>query len=303
MLSKNTLRAYKKDLRELLDYMESETLSLKELKVQHLRAYFSYRLNLKLALKANKKSISSRTQARKLAAIRSFFSFLERRKIIKENPLRSLKNPRFKRPLPSIPISQDLEKIFSESNSKKQNKSPIGSALFWRDKALCELLYSSGMRIAELLSLQFSNLQILPQQIKIIGKGSRERVVFLGSDALQALDKYCHHRKLLLSQAKSGNGSDALFLNYRGTALSDRGARFILQKLASELGLTKKLSPHKFRHAFATDLLNNGADIRIVQEMLGHASISTTQIYTHISQERLRSVYRNCHPHSAKNLG
>ena len=317
-LSPHTLLAYKKDLSEFLDYLQAEELRLEELQVQHFRAYFAHRLELKALKKSGKKGIGSRTQARKLAAIRSFFAFLEKRKMIKVNPARALKSPRFRRPLPSIPNSQDLEKVFDiaenlaarnrrqdtynghqlkeeEEAKHTYSQNPIlVEAMLWRDRAICELLYSSGMRISELLSLDLSCVSTaeLPSKIKIKGKGSRERIVFLGSAARSALKEYLKRRPDFLPC------SEALFLNYRGGLLTDRGARFILRKLGRSLRFQKDLSPHKFRHSFATDLLNEGADLRFVQEMLGHASLSTTQIYTHVSQERLRNVYRQCHPHA-----
>ena len=311
-LSAHTLLAYKKDLSEFLAYLQAEELCLEELQSQHFRAYFARRLGLN-----TKSGIGARTQARKLAAIRSFFAFVKKRGILEVNPARDLKSPRFRRPLPSIPTLQDLEKIFTIITEKKRNQSEtedickdyrreeeetkysysqramLSEALLWRDRAICELLYSSGMRIAELLGLNMAYVKgpELPKRIKIRGKGSRERIVFLGSIARSALKEYLRYRPCFAPH------SEMLFLNYRGGALTKRGARFILRRLGRTLQLSKELSPHKFRHSFATDLLNEGADLRIVQEMLGHASLSTTQVYTHVSQEHLRNVYRQCHPH------
>ena len=325
-LSEHTLRAYQKDLSEFLDYLKAEEISLEALQPQHFRSYFSQRLASSLAPASvrprSKNGIGPRTQARNLAAIRSFFAFLKKRKILDKNPAKALKSPRFRHPLPSLPAPQELDRVFSiikTRQEEEQEKNEAGDrdeaqireggtykyregkggaglpeGLLWRDRAICELLYSSGMRIAELLSLELTHLDYpkIPEKIKIKGKGSRERIVFLGYQARVALEEYLRRRPCFRPS------SEMLFLNYRGGRLSKRGARFILNKMGRVLALQKKLSPHKFRHSFATDLLNEGADLRVVQEMLGHASLSTTQIYTHVSREALRNTYRKCHPHS-----
>ena len=299
--SKHTFCAYQRDLQEFIDYLNANEYLITELGKNELRAYFSYRASpdyLKESVHYGitaRKQLGMRSYVRKLAVIRSFYSFLERQELIRKNPTRALSTPRFQKPLPVIPTARDLAKIFTSHHARslpRSNNSKLSEILGWRDSAICELLYSSGMRVAELASLTALAVQSLPEQIKITGKGGKDRIVFLGLPARQALQEY------LMRRASLGPSAEQLFLNQRGGALTERGIRFTLRNLQQRLGLQKKLSPHKFRHCFATDLLNEGADIRFVQEMLGHASLSTTQIYTHVSREHLRNTYRQCHPHS-----
>ncbi len=293
-VSPHTLRAYKKDLQEFISYSQEQQLDFNQFTVKEFRAYFSYRRNL-LQVTKDKKTISTRSQARKIAAIRSFFAFLHKRGFLGHNPAVSISIPRFGRPLPCVPSLDDMGKVFLDAQETEVNKQGLNLrsvALLCRNQALWEILYSSGMRISELLSIETMKVINIPEEVKIHGKGRKDRIVFFGKSARQALQEYLRHRHFLDPQTTK------LFLNDKGQALTDRGARFILGKLSSRLGLQKKLSPHKLRHSFASDLLNEGADIRVVQEMLGHSSLSTTQIYTHVSQERLRDIYRHCHPHS-----
>ncbi len=297
-LSPHTLRAYTKDIEDFLSYMQKQKLSLSKIEVHDIRSYFSLR---RTHSTKHIGGIGKRTQARKLSALRNFFSFLEKRSFLKKNPILSLTSPRFFPSLPVFPNLQEVNRILDapiqpicslSSQSKKyipqQRKK---EALSWRDKTICEMLYVSGMRISELLHLQITQVTSLPEQIKIRGKGGKERIVFLGKPALASLQEYIVRRKYIIK-----NQEEALFLNKNGAPLTDRGTRFIMHRIGRTFLLRKGLSPHQLRHCFATDLLNEGADIRFVQEMLGHASLSTTQMYTHVSREHLRDTYRRCHP-------
>lgn len=327
--SPHSLRAYLVDVLEFLSFLRREELSLAGIRPVELRAYFAERTGARFQMgaanpaamsgTARGRKLSARSQARKLSALRGFYAALERRCVLAENPLRDLRAPKFLRPLPTVLYPDDLAKLLPDApqasatprpkseqkparkagaarpgTSTDDSNSPRALALRLRDRALCEVLYSSGMRISEVLSLGMGDVQRsgrVPEQLKIRGKGGKDRIVFLGPEARTAIADYLEKRLALRPK------SEALFLNHQGRELSDRGARHILKQLQRRVGVTRKLSPHKLRHSFATDLLNSGADIRAVQELLGHSSLSTTQIYTHVSRERLRDTYRQCHPH------
>ncbi len=305
-LSRHTLRAYRSDLEQFFTWLQEEQLTPAEVEIKALRSFFrkisglqwaagpfAERSGQRLERPLGQRSLTARSHARKLAVLRGCYDFFERQGLVEKNWVRQLPLPRYQRPLPSIPTMGDMQKLFDlfPQDLYLRFGEEVRQALLWRDRALCEMLYVSGMRIAELLSLKAAQLLSLPQQLKICGKGEKDRLVFLGQPACQALQRYLVRRHLL--QPKS----ESLFLNSKGGALSDRGARHLLKSMQRHLGLQKKLNPHKLRHSFATDILNEGADIRAVQELLGHASISTTQAYTHVSKERLRDIYRRCHPH------
>ena len=309
--SLHTIRAYKQDINSFLNYLEQRQLRLAEVDTKVLRHYFGLQRQGVGSLSkshAASKGITARTQARKLSVIRSFCYFLEKKCYIEadapiQKALNLIQAPRFQNPLPKMPSLDELERIFSQvakpNRSHSVNISMQKQSLHLRDLAICEMLYSTGLRISELLSLQVSSFQNKAKyqaspELKILGKRRKERFVFLGSQAQLALQAYLSHRKHLVRTI----ASNALFLNARGGPLTDRGARFILETMRKRLGLAKALSPHLFRHAFASDLLNAGADIRSIQELLGHSSLDTTQIYTHISKEKLQEDYRRCHPHA-----
>ena len=282
----HTIRAYHKDVLDFLVYISQKNIHIHSLKNSDFRAYFTSIL---------KKGLKARSQARKTSCLRSFFNFLEKRKLLDYNPSKLIKTPRLSKMLPHSIKIKELNKIFEnkevENKEVENKKRKFYHLIHLRDQAICELLYSSGMRISELLSIKQEEIQSLPNSIKIKGKGRKERFIYIGSYAKVALQKYIEEKDKYFPSKKN------FFINHHGQALSDRGIRFCLEKLGQKLGLDQRLSPHKFRHAFASDLLNEGAGLRTVQELLGHKSISTTQIYTHISKERLRDIYRSCHPH------
>ena len=324
-LSVHSVRAYVKDVWEFLTHLAREDLTLGQLAPANLRAYFTERTGASfradsrdpqaLSGRSRQRKLGARSQARKLSALRGFFADLERRGVCAENPARELRAPKFFKPLPGVLYPEDLARLLPDAevppqaesskparaaaNGESKNRSSASGAgeLFAaRDRALCETLYSSGMRISELLALTVDDLSggprgTVPEQLKILGKGRKERIVFLGREAREALENYLARRPEFQPQ------TPRLFVNHHGRALGDRGARYILREMQRRLGIHRRVSPHKMRHSFATDLLNSGAEIRAVQELLGHSSLSTTQIYTHVSRERLRDTYRDCHPH------
>lgn len=296
-VSDHTIRAYRGDIEEYLFFLQRENLDPLEMDVRKLRSYFSWRTGAKLSSslsqntaqtgKRAKENLGARSQARKVSALRTFYRYLNRQEQIEKNPVQNIPSPRFYRHLPGVIPGEDLNRIFQYDLSGFKGKK---RALFLRDRAIYEILYSSGMRISELLSLT-TGIDIRSDQWTVTGKGRKDRVVFIGSRAREALIRYLEVRRELAPK------SDHLFVNHRGGALDSRGVRHRMEHWRRLAGLQKRLTPHRFRHSFATDLLNGGADIRAVQEMLGHASLSTTQVYTSVTKERLRDIHRTCHPH------
>lgn len=280
--AQNTREAYERDLKQWFEFLGRESIEHHEISGEDIYAFLG-------GLKSHQQPLERRTQARKLSAIKSLYRFLEIRGHITNNPARKLRAARYKRLLPRPLRALELERLLEDG--------PVDSFRTARDRALWETLYSSGMRISEALSiphLPFSG-DVLPNEIKVRGKGGKDRVVYLGRPALAALAEYLPFRADILYRARKS--TPQLFINYKGTSLTRRGALYLFRKSADTLGLDQRITTHSLRHSFATDLLNEGADIRHVQEMLGHASVSTTQNYTLVTREKLFDVYRKAHPH------
>lgn len=232
---------------------------------------------------------SRRTIARKMAALRSFFRFLCREKHVDRNPLEGISTPKVGRQLPRF---LHIDEVTSTLEGPTAD-TPLGR----RDRALLEVLYAAGLRISEVTGLNLEDVDASVGVVMVTGKGGKERLVPIGSEAIRALGKYMEEGRgrLLSKRGHGGEGENALFLNRFGRRLSARGVRDIVYRY-TEVGTGRAVNPHALRHSFATHLLDNGADLRVVQEFLGHASISTTQIYTHVTKERLRRVYKETHP-------
>ncbi|MBI4974609.1 MAG: tyrosine recombinase XerC, partial [Candidatus Omnitrophica bacterium] len=229
------------------------------------------------------KDYSKRTIARKLACLRSFFKFLYREGHIKTNPISAVSTPKLDKVLPKF---LDVEKML-----KLVQSPPADKISGLRDRAVLETLYSTGIRVSELVGLDVDDVDFISGVIKVLGKGSRERIVPIGEPALAAMRRYIDKRSTDKVRDK-----DAVFLNKSGRRLTDRSIRRIVDKHIRSLSIREKISPHSLRHSFATHLLDRGADLRSVQELLGHMNLSTTQIYTHVTMERLKSVYDKAHP-------
>jgi len=227
--------------------------------------------------------------ARKLSAIRSFYRYLVREKIIAANPIEMVSSPKLDKRLPSFLTLKEVEKLLSAPDPS----TPQGQ----RDRALLELLYAAGLRVSELTSLELGQINLDSNEIRVWGKGSKERVVLMGEPAAQALRNYlAQGRPKLLGEKRS----QALFLNRYGQRLPERRVQLILEKYAKQSGIGKRVHPHLLRHTFATHLLDGGADLRVVQELLGHARLSSTQIYTHVTKRQARKVYLSAHPLARK---
>lgn len=230
---------------------------------------------------------SKSTTARKLATLRSFYKFLVKRDYISGNPVTTIKTPKQDKKLPKFLEYEQVQRLL--------NTPPANSWLGTRDRAIMEVLYSTGMRVSELVGLNMDDVDFLSEVIHIRGKGKKERICPIGTSALQAIQSYIEYRNKRMAN-DSGFDSKVLFANKHGKRLSARSVRRKMDKYLLQAGLDPSISPHTLRHSFATHMLNNGADLRSVQELLGHQSLSTTQIYTHVSTSRMNEQYHNAHP-------
>jgi len=272
-----TVRNYYSDLLEFFDFLKSKKVSsINEVDRHILRGYLS-----QLAERGFVKA----SIARKLSAVRSFYRYLLRESIISENPVVHTASPKLDRRLPSFLTEEEILQLLEAPDLS----TPQGQ----RDRALLELLYASGIRISELVSLDLGQVNLDTVEIRVRGKGSRERMVLMGEPAARALKVYLSQsRPVLLGKKRN----DTLFLNRYGERLAARRVQKILQKYAASLKIKKRVHPHLMRHTFATHLLDGGADLRVVQELLGHAKLSSTQIYTHVSRSQARKIYLSAHP-------
>ena len=278
-LSANTISAYKRDLCKFEEFARKRKLTVESVGRDDLVDFLAGLYRQKL---------ESRTVARQLVTLRNFFRFAQIQELIPEDPSINLESPKICRHLPGYLRLEEVEKLLEQPDSK--------TATGLRDRAMLEVLYSTGLRVSELISLGVSDLDAKVGCVRCIGKGDKERIVPVGKKALGMVDKYLRDgRPQLLRNAKASSGP-ALFVNRRGVALSRVGVWKILSAYGRRAGLRVALTPHMLRHSFATHLLERGADLRSVQLMLGHADISTTQIYTHVVEERLKQIYKAHHP-------
>jgi len=277
-LAKNTLESYKRDLTayQLFLAKSGNKPSLEETTRTHI---ISYLLELK------NKGRATTTISRNLASIRSFYQYLLRDRYIEKDPSQNLESPKVDKRLPKVLTIEQVESLLLIPDKSI----PTGS----RDKAMLELLYATGIRVSELVSLNIEDIHIEMGLIKCFGKGSKERIVPLGSLAKESIHWYLNYGRMKLKKKTTDH---ALFLNHHGKRLSRQGFWKIIKKYAKLAAIEQEITPHTLRHSFATHLLENGADLRSVQEMLGHADISTTQIYTHLTKTRLKEVYSKTHP-------
>ena len=278
-LSDNTIQSYRRDLKNYLQYLqEKEGIArIQEVTRAHIIRFLS-------SLKNSGKS--SRTIARHIASIRSFHQFLFRDRVMEENPTEHIESPQKELKLPKVLNMIEVDQLLASPDTT----TPLGL----RDKAMLELMYATGVRVSELLSLTLGDVHLSLGFIRCVGKGSKERIIPMGQVAIHALEQYLQHGRPKIANPKKR--TDVLFLNHHGSPLSRQGFWKILKQLSVKAGIEKELTPHTLRHSFATHLLENGADLRAVQEMLGHADISTTQIYTHVTKTRIKDVYSKYHP-------
>jgi integrase/recombinase XerC len=276
--SSYTISNYVRDIEDFIFFLKQQAiLDFAAVSYVHVRGYLTL---------LHKKEYARRTIARKCSSLRSLYRFFTREVIVKSNPFSLATTPKLEKRLPQFLYPQDLEQLFTVPDVTQ----PLGQ----RNLALIETLYASGMRVSELVGLDLEHIDLDIGMALVFGKGAKERYVPLGQFSLDAIEQYINNGRNELNK----KNERALFLNHRGGRLTDRSVRRVLNQMIQETSITQKITPHKLRHSFATHLLEGGADLRSVQELLGHVNISTTQIYTHISNERLREVYRKAHPRS-----
>jgi len=275
--SQHTVDNYLRDLRRLAEFADARGVSDPATLTRPLLRDFVFALK--------DLGLSASTIRRHVSAVRSYFGFLLGEGIVREDPSDRLESPRLGRTLPETLSVPEIEALLAAPS--------IDEPLGWRDRALLELGYGAGLRVSELCGLGLTDLVLSEGLVRVLGKGSKERLVPIGRSVLGALSVYLHTLRPTLDR---GASNQRVFLNNRGQPLSRVGAWGIVKRAATRAGLTKSVTPHTLRHSFATHLLEGGADLRAVQEMLGHADLSTTQIYTHVDREYLRSVHRQYHP-------
>lgn len=272
--SRNTMLSYKKDLNLMCLYLKKDSLSID---YEDVLKYLNY---------LRSEEFSSKTVARKISTFKSFYKFLLIEKKISKSPVEKIELPKLEKKLPKVLTIEEIDTLLDIKADDSFSS---------RNKAMLELMYATGLRVSELVELSLNDVDLYNDIVRTIGKGNKERIIPLGDFAKDALQGYINNwRNSMLKQY----ACDKLFLNNHGRELTRQGFFKILKQLAKEKGIEKEFSPHTLRHSFATHLLNNGADLRSIQEMLGHYNLSTTQIYTHVASDKLKEDYDNFHPHN-----
>ena len=280
--SEHTLSAYSSDLISFLLWLDN--ISCTEVDFNKLREYLHF---------IQRFDYKKTTIARKTAAIRTFYKFLFRERYIDTNPALSITAPKRPKSLPKFLTPEEVEQIL--------NNVKIETPAGFRNRVILELLWATGMRVSELSNLNFGDLNLDENEIRVFGKGAKERIVLVSERAKKYLSQYINSARSLLApgyEIGEIKESSPLFINNTGYRLQNATIRKVINEIVEKIELPKKVTPHVFRHSFATKLIENGADLRVVQELLGHAGISNTQIYTHISMKHMRDVYENAHPHA-----
>lgn len=275
-LSYNTIISYQRDLKDFAEFIDKnlKNIGILEVDHQHIVQYLTY---------LSEKGLTTSTMDRRMDSLRTFYKFMVAERYIKNSPAEVIEHIRSWNKLPTVLSIMEVQELLSKPDTSK----PLGL----RDKAILELMYASGLRVSEVVELTISDINLEIGYIRCLGKGNKERIVPVGSKALDAVRSYLESGRPSLNPK-----GEWLFVNCKGDKLTRDGIRRIIQDIAKEAGITKQISPHTIRHCFATHLLERGADLRSLQEMLGHASISTTQLYTHINSERLKEIHKKFHP-------
>ncbi|GIO26141.1 tyrosine recombinase XerC [Ornithinibacillus bavariensis] len=274
-----TIEYYQHDLQEFLSFLLQEgIIVLQDIDQQTVRLFLTTLYDRKLS----RKSVS-----RKISSLRTFYKFLEREEIVDSNPFMVITLPKAAKTIPGFLYEEEIEKLFEVNDLAD----PLGQ----RNQALIEILYGTGIRVSECQQLRIRDIDFSIGTLLVKGKGRKERYVPFGTFAEKALQVYIQDGRRQLLE-KNGTNAEALFLNARGNSITTRGIRLVLDKMVEKAALTVNVHPHKIRHTFATHMLNEGADLRTVQELLGHENLSTTQIYTHVTKDHLRNIYLNSHP-------
>ena len=276
-LSQNTLMAYQNDLKQFSTWLDRQNISLTDAQVTESQGFLKYR---------HQQGINPRSVSRTLSSLRSFYRFCLRENLCQEDPTALLESPKLGRSLPRSLSEIEVEALI--------NAPDITENLGLRDRAMLELLYATGLRVSELVNLSLQMLNLKLGVVRTIGKGRKERLVPMGEDSMEWLERYLKHARPDI--LKKHGQSEAVFVTRRGSAMTRQAFWYAIKRYAKQAGINSEISPHTLRHAFATHLLNHGADLRVVQMLLGHSNISTTQIYTHIAQTRLQALHAKHHP-------
>lgn len=274
-LSKNTLESYRADLAQFAGWLQQQQSDLLAANQAHIQQYLAVKFPLS----------KPRSIGRLIASMRRFYRYCLRENLVEIDPSLQIESPKLPRSLPKSLNEQEVEDLLNAPNSNH----PIGL----RDRAMLELLYASGLRVSELVNIKVSEVSTQDGVVRVTGKGSKTRLVPMGEEAADWIIRYMRHGRTALLQKKM---SDSLFVTNRAAAMTRQAFWYLIKRYAVQAGINKPMSPHVLRHAFATHLLNHGADLRVVQMLLGHSDISTTQIYTHVARERLKSLHSVHHP-------
>jgi len=278
--SSYTVNGYLNDLDIFLEFLnENNIRKYCNIEYSDIRSYINYLYNM---------DYNNKTISRNISSLRSFFKYLKNTNIIDNNPMILIVNPKLEKKLPKYLNYSDIEKLLKAYD----NNNYIGL----RNSLILEMLYSTGIRVGEIVNIKYFNVSISEKTIKIVGKGNKERIVFFGKKCFELLEQYLKNSYNKLNI----NNLDYLFLSKTGKKISDREVRKIVDDATSIAGIEMKISPHVLRHTFATHMLSEGADLRSVQELLGHENLSTTQIYTHLTNEKIRKIYISAHPRARK---
>lgn len=282
MYSLNTKKNYEIDINEFMNYLKDKEINYVDVNYEFIKEYLVFMYN---------KKYKRNTIARKLSSLRSFYKYLFNNNVIKTNPFKYVKTPKKEKMLPKYLSVVDLETIFNVPN--------LNFNLGQRDRLILEILYATGIRVGELVEIKVSDIDFFNKEIKVNGKGSKQRIVEFGDYCLEYINLFLNdgREKILKKHNKT---SSYLIINDHGDKITTRGVELLIDKIIKKAALKRKVTPHMLRHTFATHLLNEGCDILTVKELLGHESLESTQIYTHVSNEHLRKVYLNCHPNNKK---
>ncbi len=275
-LSKNTLAAYRSDLQKLASWLASNESTLMNVRRNDLLAYLAHCVT---------QGMHARSSARILSSVRRLYQYLVREGALTEDPSARIESPKLGRPLPKTLTEEEVEHLLQAPD--------VESSLGLRDRAMLEVLYATGLRVSELVGLEVARVSLSQGVVRVMGKGSKERLVPLGEEALDWITRYQNESR---PELLSGRVCSALFVTRRGDAMTRQAFWYLIKRHALNVGIHKPLSPHVMRHAFASHLLNHGADLRVLQMLLGHSDLSTTQIYTHVARERLKEMHAIHHP-------
>ena len=279
--SKKTIDSYTRDINKFLDFMNNENYTLNSVDSTLIRNFLAHE---------TLDGISKRSNARRVIALRQFYEYLVKNNYVEFNPFIIISTPKVDKKLPECMYLEEINNLF-ELNSQRKDY------LMHRDQAIIELLFSSGLRVSELVNLTLQDLNLKERMMRIVGKGNKERIVPFSLKTQKTLNVYLENtRKQLISDSGNMIGTNYVFLNSRGEKLTTRGVEYILQEIENKTGVTLSLHPHKFRHSFATHLLNQGLDLRTIQELMGHSSLSSTQVYTHVSNQKMHDEYEKAFP-------